>query len=180
MILGDYIACMCEGNAEKAIIDILLDNDLLLFNRESMIEEESLSRCSVSDFEKKYLRKSYNGKISLLRIIDSKSEQFNLHKEYRDKVDVINIITAPEIEILMVIAENKYDDYIKYRNKKKNNNRPSDYCKEVLNMPDVKKYDYIREYYQDFSRLVNAISKYKKYSKIKKDEYTLYDMLKMD
>lgn len=38
MELGEYVACICEGAAEKAIIDILLDNDLLIFSREKMLE----------------------------------------------------------------------------------------------------------------------------------------------
>lgn len=32
--LGAYIACICEGSAEQAIIDNLLDNHLLIFERE--------------------------------------------------------------------------------------------------------------------------------------------------
>ena len=34
MELAKYKACICEGSAENAIIDILLDNDLLIFTRE--------------------------------------------------------------------------------------------------------------------------------------------------
>ena len=34
MELAKYKACICEGSAEEAIIDILVDNDLLIFNRE--------------------------------------------------------------------------------------------------------------------------------------------------
>ena len=40
MELAKYKACICEGSAENAIIDILLDNDLLIFTREEMLEEE--------------------------------------------------------------------------------------------------------------------------------------------
>ncbi len=32
MELAKYKACICEGSAEEAIIDILVDNDLLIFN----------------------------------------------------------------------------------------------------------------------------------------------------
>ena len=39
MKLAKYKACICEGSAEEAIIDILVDNDLLIFNREEMLEE---------------------------------------------------------------------------------------------------------------------------------------------
>lgn len=36
---SSLIACICEGGAETAIMDILLDNDLWIFNREQMIED---------------------------------------------------------------------------------------------------------------------------------------------
>lgn len=32
------IACICEGGAETAIMDILLDNNLLIFTREQILE----------------------------------------------------------------------------------------------------------------------------------------------
>ena len=44
MELAGYKACICEGSAENAIIDILLDYDLLIFSREEMLEEEVI-RC---------------------------------------------------------------------------------------------------------------------------------------
>ena len=44
MELAKYKACICEGSAEEAIIDILVDNDLLIFNREEMLEERVI-RC---------------------------------------------------------------------------------------------------------------------------------------
>ena len=44
MKLAKYKACICEGSAEAAIIDILVDNGLLVFTREEMLEE-SVIRC---------------------------------------------------------------------------------------------------------------------------------------
>ncbi len=40
MKLCKYIACICEGSAESAVINILLNNDLLIFKRQDMLEEE--------------------------------------------------------------------------------------------------------------------------------------------
>lgn len=37
MKLAKYKACICEGSAESAIIDILVDNNLLIFTREEML-----------------------------------------------------------------------------------------------------------------------------------------------
>ena len=39
MKLAKYKACICEGSTEAAIIDILVDNDLLIFGREEMLDE---------------------------------------------------------------------------------------------------------------------------------------------
>lgn len=43
MKLAPYIACICEGSAETAIIDVLVDNNLLIFTREDMLEENVIT-----------------------------------------------------------------------------------------------------------------------------------------
>ena len=59
MELAKYVACICEGSAEHAIMDILLDNDLLIFTREEMLEEEVIRCREGKRFEERYLRKGY-------------------------------------------------------------------------------------------------------------------------
>lgn len=44
MELAKIKACICEGAAEAAIIDVLLDNGLLIFQRQEMLDE-SVIRC---------------------------------------------------------------------------------------------------------------------------------------
>ena len=48
-----YIACICEGGAERAILDLLLDNHKLKFEHEDLIEEEVLRCRSAREFENK-------------------------------------------------------------------------------------------------------------------------------
>ena len=81
-----YIACICEGGAERAILDLLLDNHQLKFEREDLIEEEVLRCRSAKEFENKYLRKSYEEKITIYRVLDSRSEKFNLSKAYANQL----------------------------------------------------------------------------------------------
>ncbi len=102
---SSLIACICEGGAETAIMDILLDNNLLIFKREQLITENVIPRTSARDFEKRYLRVEYGKKIIILRIIDSRSEEFRLSRAYKCQVEVIDVITAPEIEMLVIIKE---------------------------------------------------------------------------
>lgn len=172
MELAKYKACICEGSAEAAIIDILLDNNLLIFERDEMLEEQVIRCREGKRFEERYLRKGFNGKISVIRILDSRRENFKLSRAYQDKVDVINIITAPEIEMLIIFAEDKYLAF------KKSKKKPSDFCKEDLKMSNVKSYDYVKSYFSNASVLVGAIKKYNEISKIPKGERTLLDLLK--
>ncbi len=161
MELAKYKACICEGAAENAIMDILLDEELLVFSREEMLEE-SVIRCrDGKKFEQKYLRKGFAEKISVIRIL-----------AYEHKIDVINVITAPEIEMLIIFAENQYKEF------KKSGKKPSDFCKENLRMSDVKSYDYVFNYFSNSGILVEAIKEYHRTAKIPKGEYTLLDLLK--
>lgn len=67
MELAKYKACICEGSAEAAIIDILVDNGLLIFTREEMLDE-SVIRCrNAKKFEERYLRKGFTDQISVIQ-----------------------------------------------------------------------------------------------------------------
>ena len=118
------------------------------------------------------MRKGFAGKISVIRILDSRRENFKLSKAYENKVDVINVITAPEIEMLIIFCEDQYNEF------KKSRKKPSVFCKEDLRMPDVKSYDFVKDYFSNSEVLVTAIQKYHGMSKIPKGEYTLLDLIK--
>lgn len=88
------------------------------------------------------------------------------------KANVINIITAPEIEMLIILNENRYNEF------KKSAKKPSVFCKQELKMSSVKSYDFVRNYFKDTSTLERAIKRYSEVSKNRKGEYTLLDLLK--
>ncbi|MBQ2881878.1 MAG: hypothetical protein IJE40_06380 [Clostridia bacterium] len=172
MELTKYVACICEGSAEKAIMDLLLDADKLIFNRSDLLEGELLCCRSAKNFEEQYLRKGFTEKITVLRILDSRREKFKLSKAYEYKIEVINVITAPEIEMLVIFNECKYAEY------KKSGKKPSDFCKMDLKYPNVKNLDFVKHYFSDVEVLISAIREYRRLSNIPKNEYTLSDILK--
>lgn len=108
----------------------------------------------------------------MYRILDSRRERFTLSKAYKSKVDVINVITAPEIEMLVILNEGKYADY------KKTAKKPSEYCKSDLGYKDVKSEKFLKDYFSDIDLLVAAIREYKRVSNIPSGEMTLADLLK--
>lgn len=172
MELAKYKACICEGSAEAAIIDILVDNNLLIFTREEMLDESFIRSRSAKKFEERYLRKGFEEQISVIRILDSRREDFRLGKAYAHKVDVINVITAPEIEMLIIHNEGAYDCF------KRSGKKPSEFCKTDLGMHDVKSYEFVKDYFSDTRNLLNVIDEYRRTANIPKGEYCLSDLLK--
>lgn len=172
MELTKYIACICEGAAEQSIIEILLDTDKLIFTYDDLLEGEVLRCRSGKNFEEQHLRKGFTDKITVLRILDSHREQFRLSRAYAHKIQVINIVTAPEIEMLVIFNENKYDEY------KRSGKKPSDFCKTDLKYSNVKSSAFVKQYFSNIDSLISALLEYKRVSNIQRDEYTLADLLK--
>ena len=170
--LGSYVACIAEGGSETAILDLLLDHHLLIFDRNMLIDEKILNCRSASAFESRYLRMGFKGKITVFRVLDSRRENFKLSKACLHKVDVINVITAPEIEMLIILNENKYQEY------KKSGLKPNEFCKGPLKMRNVKSPGFVKKYFADVNVLMDAIRKYASVSKIGRGEYTLLDLLR--
>ena len=171
--IGKYVACIVEGGAESAVIDILLENDLLIFSREQMLDERTLRNRSASDFTRSYLNKKYKGKITVLRILDSRNTAFKISKPYDEKIDnIYDIVTAPEIEMLIILAENKYREW------KSSGKKPSEFCKSTLKLTHVKQYDFIKSYFLDAEKLLRAISDYVRYSHIPAKEECLCSLIK--
>lgn len=171
MNIEGYVACICEGSAEQAVMEILLEEEKLIFSEEELLNGEIIRCRKAKSFEKKYLRKGFKEKITILRILDSRREKFNLSKAYIDKIKVIDIITAPEIEMLIILNEDKYDAF------KSSKMKPSEFCKIKLKYDSVKSYEFVKDYFSDIDQLINSINEYKRVSKIRKGEYTLSDLI---
>lgn len=72
MELSKYIACICEGTAEEVIVSKLLDADLLIFTKEDLLDGELIRTRGGESFERRYLKRGYTGKITVLRVLDSR------------------------------------------------------------------------------------------------------------
>lgn len=172
MELSKYVACICEGGAEKTIMELLLSDNRLIFTYDDLLDGEILRCRKAKEFEERYLRKGFTEQITVLRVLDSRRENFTLSKAYAPKIKVVNVITAPEIEMLVIFGENKYSDF------KKSHIKPSDYCKMILGFTNVKSPEFVAKYFEDINKLISAIKEYKRVSDVRNDEYALADLLK--
>ena len=175
-------AILCEGAAEQEILEILLENDVLTIKKETLFEEKVFRERSAESFFKKYMRVDLDEKVTIYRILDSKNENFKIKnkikKDFQGKYEVVDIVTSPEIEMLVIISEGRFTDYSKVKSKVK----PSEYCKQSLNLRKVKEYNFIRDYFSDVNRLISVIKQYHSLMKVNKDNFslTLYDLLESE
>lgn len=175
---NDIVACVCEGNSEKYILSILLENDQLIFNQGQLLEGRFLqSRYRNSEnFTNDYLTMDYdNHKIVVVSVQDSKT-LYDIKYPYSNKIkETYLVVTSPEIEMLMIHALGFYKEYQKV----KSNKKPSKFLSEKLKIKSskVKSEKFIRDFFSKHS-LVKAIIEYSSKNKKEKNIKSLKDLLK--
>lgn len=166
-----YVLCSCEGTAEEVIMGILLENKCLVFEKDDLLNEEVTRIRTASAIQTKFLNREFERQVYILRILDSKREQFNLGKLYKKRFPVYEIYTRPEIEMLMIWAEDKYHAF---RNSGK---KPSDYLQSLYPHQRIKSQEFIKRYFSSPDRLLQSICLYH-HDHGHQSEYGLYHLLK--
>ncbi|SDQ13221.1 hypothetical protein LHA31_11765 [Carnobacterium viridans] len=175
--MGEIIACIYEGTAEKVIIEILLDANKLIFNKEDLLNEELIKRIKPKQFQSNYLNQDYEKKIKVIRVIDKKNEGFKISAPYEEQVsEVVPIITRPEIEILVIIGMGQYDRF--KRQSSKGYQKPSDYCKQVMNIKNVKTEKFMRHHFSDVDYLIRCLQEYHSKIDLKSGEQDFTTLLR--
>lgn len=175
------ILLMCEGPDEKAVIDILLDNECLRFGRDDLIGQtpfhiRQLKPPVTTDI------KHYGQPIMIYRIGDKQTDKLKIPKELKDLISNENIkkyCTKPELEVLMIITEGMYHKF------QRSKLSPSKFAKINISC-NGKKYnksvEFINDYYavKGVNALVESIREYKRIKKKTHlaDEDCLADLLK--
>lgn len=168
---NSLVICFCEGAAELDIMNMLLENDALLFSKDQLFNNKLHKRVGQKKLEDEFLNLDFSKEtVYILRIIDSKNEKLKLRKHYEDRgiFRTETFRTRPEIEILIVIDK---DDF---KNCSDSKDKPSKFCKSQYGFKRVKKQGFMEEYFS-FERLLLAIKKHKRSYK---SEFTIYDLLK--
>ena len=178
MTFDGYVACICEGANERSIIDMLLNHNKLSFDREQMLENKVLIRKNIAEFQRRYLNFEYDKPVNVINIHDSRRERTSLGASYQEIVKVFNVITSPEIEILIIIAERKKNDFDKKKRLHTPVMKACQYCKGELGYKDVKSYDFMPKYFTDVELLIHTIHEYKRITPSIRDEYMLFDLLR--
>ena len=170
----EYVICICEGAAEQAIIELLLDHNSLVFAHDNLVGREVTRKRKSSEIQSSFLNRAYQRRVNILRILDSKKDSFKLPPLYAERYPVHNIYTRPEIEMLLIIAEGQVEKYLQ---KDKTRYKPGSYCAEILFPGEhIKSREFIQDYFADINKLHNVIRLYHEQSG-KRGEANLFHLL---
>ncbi|RSX51766.1 hypothetical protein D2E25_1741 [Bifidobacterium goeldii] len=175
---GSHVLFVCEGSAEKAIIETLIESGKIGVPLDRIEEDPEAgtlytTKRSGAAITDTFLNFDYGGRpLLIIRIIDSQNERFNLRKGYERRAIVKTLLTRPEIEILVILREQAYKHW------QKSNMTPSRFCKEKLGMSDIKRYEFIKDYWSSNpDELCNAILEYQRIHNFKDKELCLAELL---
>lgn len=177
------VLLMCEGVNEEVILNILLDNDLLVFTRNDLI---GLRVYAIRQLGHPVIRselKHYGSPVKVYRVGDKQNDKLSIPNDLKRIVsrnDIYKYCTKPEFEMLLILSEGLEKEYEKVKSKMS----PKSFAKSNIRM-NGRKYDqsseFIKLYYGgcNVNSLIESIKKYKKYKKQhEKDELYLADLLK--
>lgn len=168
-LAGYHPVISCEGAAEEVIIKKLLDENRLVFPESEVIGVTRKRKAS--DIQEEFLGFEYDWPVCIIRVHDSCKEQFRLGNLYVSRFPVWSFTTHPEMEILVVLRENKWE---KWRKSKK---KPSDFCKQYLGMKRIKSTSFLTDYWNADS-IAEAALEYRRKSKISSRELCLADLIR--
>lgn len=176
------ILIMCEGPNEKAVIDILLENNCFVFSRDDLLGLVSYhARQIASSGQVRAALNIYPGNdVVIFRVGDKLNEKLLVPSAYQYKIkEIRKYCTKPELEMLFIIAEGMFKAF----SKEKSTVKPKTFAKEHIKC-GKKRYDNSTHFYYDYfssnvNVLIEAIREYHKLNKAhKKDELYLASLLK--
>lgn len=173
---------MCEGSNELTIINILLENDALIFTEDNLLGLTAYhARQIKSNAQVRLELNMYLGTdVSVMRIGDKQTDRLIIPSDYKEKICTVEkYCTMPEFEMLLIISEGLVKEFEKIKAKV----APKAFAKQNVSHNRTR-YDNSSRFYRDYygsepQKLVNAIREYKRINGAhQKDELYLADILK--
>lgn len=167
ILANSYVLFVCEGTAEEVIINKLNAASVFDIKPGNLIDITRIR--AAKKIEEEFFNVDYDLPVQVIRILDSRSENFKKGKLYEDRYSVVNVYTRPEIEMLVVHNEDKYEAW------NKSGRKPCEFCADTLGFGQVKSREFLDKYW-DVESIKHAAGIYKRKHKGGSDELCLRDL----
>lgn len=173
---------MCEGPNEMKVMNILLENDALVFTENDLLGLEVYhARQIKSSAQVRTVLNLYPGNdVLVMRVGDKQTDRLTIPPDYKDKIACVEkYCTIPELEMLLIISEGLVKEY----DKVKSQTKPKAFAKTHV-VYNRTRYNNSTQFFEDYyggdcNKLIAAIREYKQIKgSHRKDELYLADLLK--
>lgn len=153
--MTDLNGLMVEGAAEAAIIDILLNNNLLTFDSKDLISAPNGDKYQTFLSDKKFVRTflshSFDGiPIHMHIVCDNPNRHSKIMKLSNAVTDMTYYITREEIESIQLRADPSWIPLFEnYKRQKNSDKKPSTFFTHVLKISKIKKYNFVYNLWKD-------------------------------
>lgn len=176
----NYKLIMTEGEDELAFINVLLKKDLLIFRKEELLMEQVFHSRQLKGKLIGFIQGIRNeDTVDIYRVGDKLSDDIIIPRTIlsRKIANKFKICTLPEFEILFILKEDFFDEYMKEKNRKK----ASVFYKEK-NHKYKKQSSFVEQYFELMpnNEIIELIDLYVKKRKKahKSDQLTLKELIK--
>ena len=110
---------MCEGPNELEIIRLLLEHEQLIITEDDLLNLIPYHARQIgNNAAVKAALNLYHGDVHVLRIGDKLNDELKIPREYKGKIkDIKKYCTKPELEMLLILSENKESDFEKVKSR---------------------------------------------------------------
>ena len=160
----------CEGASEVQLLLALIKKGVLIFDKKEILDRRPIHFRQPREIAALIDTLPIDEEIVFYRIGDTQKDDYNLScfSARKDKISVVKVCTKPELEILIIINEGLYSEYLKQKSKM----MPKQFVKIY-----VSGYTSFTDYLEKHD-LRLAILEYKRLKKNEKDELFLADLIK--
>ncbi len=160
----------CEGPSEVQLINALLEDDELVFDKSKILDRRPIHFRQPKEIVALINTLPIEEELVFYRIGDTQNDEYNLSclSARKNRIKIRKICTKPEIELLVIINEHLYNQYLKV----KSDMKPKQFVK--INVSGFTSMD---EYLKNHN-MVWAIREYKRLKRNGKEELYLADLLK--
>ena len=160
----------CEGPSEVQLVADLLMKGELVFSVNEILDKRPIHFRQPKEIVALINTLPLDEEIVFFRIGDTQNDAYNLTclSARKSKISIKKVCTKPEIEILVIINEHLYNEYLKV----KSTIKPKQFVKSNVNG-----YVNLDEYIKNHN-MIWSIKEYKRIKRNEKDELYLADLLK--
>ena len=161
----------CEGPCEVQLITDLIEEGLFIFRKEEILDRRPLHLRQPKSVVPLINTLPADEEIVFYRIGDTQTDEFDLScfgAIRQEHIRVIKVCTKPELEILIIINEGLYREYLKVKSRIS----PKQFVK--INVPN---YTNFNKYLENHN-LLSSIIEYKRIKQNEDDELYLCDLIK--